>query len=105
MSLCLRIDKNFFDIETLQFSNSLFCNIPITDAAEALGVNRNTIADLIKGRSRVSTPMALRLAKAFGTTAELWLNMQQNYDLWMARKKVSLSNVKVLFSAEPSFSH
>ena len=79
--------------------------LTISEAAEALGVNRNTIADLIKGRSRVSTPMALRLAKAFGTTAELWLNMQQNYDLWMARKKVSLTNVKVLFSAEPSFSH
>ena len=79
--------------------------LTITDAAEALGVNRNTIADLIKGRSRVSTPMALRLAKALGTTPELWLNMQQNYDLWVARKKVSLSNVKVLFSAEPSFSH
>jgi hypothetical protein len=31
--------------------------------------------------------------------------MQQNYDLWMARKKISLTNVKVLFSAEPSFSH
>ena len=79
--------------------------LTIADAAEALGVNRNTIADLIKGRSRVSTPMALRLAKAFGTTAELWLNMQQNYDLWIARKKVSLSNVKLLFSTEPSFNH
>jgi addiction module HigA family antidote len=79
--------------------------LTITDAAEALGVTRNTFADLVNGRSRVSTPMALRLAKAFGTTAELWLNMQQNYDLWMARKKISLTNVKVLFSAEPSFSH
>lgn len=79
--------------------------LTITDAAKALGITRNTFAELIKGRSRVSTPMALRLAKAFGTTAELWLNMQQNYDLWIARKKVSLSDVKVLFSAEPSFSH
>lgn len=79
--------------------------LTITDAAKALGVTRNTLADLAKGRSRVSTPMALRLAKAFGTTAELWLNMQQNYDLWMARKKISLTNVKVLFSSEPSFSH
>ena len=79
--------------------------LTITDAAKALGITRSTFADLIKGRSRVSTLMALRLSKAFGTTAELWLNMQQNYDLWMARKKVSLTNVKVLFSAEPSFSH
>lgn len=79
--------------------------LSITNAAEALGITRNTLAELVKGHSRVSTPMALRLAKAFGTTAELWLNMQQNYDLWIARKKVSLSNVKVLFSTEPSVGH
>lgn len=79
--------------------------LTITDAAKALGITRNTFADLVKGRSRVSTPMALLLAKAFGTTAELWLNMQQNYDLWVARKKVSLSNVKVLFSTGPLVRH
>jgi len=39
--------------------------LTITDAAKALGVTRNTFLDLVKGRSRVSTPMALRLAKAF----------------------------------------
>ena len=51
------------------------------------------------------TAQSLRLTKAFGTTAELWLKMRQNYDLWVARKKVSLSNVKLLFSTEPSFNH
>jgi addiction module HigA family antidote len=79
--------------------------LTIKEAAKALGVNRNTLSELINGHARLSTPMALRLGKAFGTTAELWLNMQQNYDLWVARKKVSISNVKVLFSTEPSFSH
>jgi addiction module HigA family antidote len=78
--------------------------LTVTDVAKALGVTRKALSELANGRAGISTQMALRLGKAFGTTPELWLNMQQNYDLWLARKKVSLSKVKVLFSAEPSFS-
>ena len=40
--------------------------------------------------------MALKLAKAFGTSPELWLNMQQEYDLWQARQRVNLDNVEVI---------
>mgnify|MGYP002626334454 FL=1 len=69
----------------------------VTDVAKALGVTRKALSELANGRAGISTQMALRLGKAFGTTPELWLNMQQNYDLWLARKKTSLSNVKVLF--------
>lgn len=77
--------------------------LTVTDAAKALGVTRNALSELVNGHSGVSTPMALRLGKAFGTTPELWLNMQQNYDLLVARNKISLSNVKILFSNESSF--
>ena len=73
--------------------------LTVTDAAKALGVTRKALSELVNGRSGVSTSMALRLSKAFGTTAELWLNMQQNYDLWQARKNTRLSKVKVLFEA------
>ena len=78
--------------------------LTITDTAKALGVTRNALSELINGHSGVSTKMALRLGKSFGTTPELWLNMQQNYDLWLTRKKVSLSKIKILFSAKRSFS-
>jgi addiction module HigA family antidote len=71
--------------------------LTVTNSAESLGVTRKTLSELINGRSGISTTMALRLSKAFGTTPELWLNMQQNYDLWKARKKTKLSKVKVLF--------
>jgi len=71
--------------------------LTITTAAESLGITRKTLSELINRRSGISTSMALRLSKAFGTTPELWLNMQQNYDLWQARKKTRLSKVKVLF--------
>lgn len=79
-------------------------HLTVTDAAKALGVTRKALSELANGRAGISTQMALRLAKALGTTPELWLNMQQNYDLWMAREKMSLSQVKVLFSGELSLS-
>jgi addiction module HigA family antidote len=71
--------------------------LTVTNTAESLGITRKTLSELINGRSGISTSMALRLSKAFGTTPELWLNMQQNYDLWKARKKTKLSKVKILF--------
>lgn len=73
--------------------------LTITNTAESLGITRKTLSELINGRSGISTSMALRLSKAFGTTPELWLNMQQNYDLWRAKKRTRLSKVKVLFEA------
>jgi addiction module HigA family antidote len=60
--------------------------ISVTAAARALGVTRKALSELLNGRSGVSPAMALRLAKAFDTTAESSLNLQQQYDLWQARQ-------------------
>ena len=76
--------------------------LTVTNAAQSLGITRKTLSELVNGRSGISTSMALRLSKAFGTTPELWLNMQLNYDLWKAKKKTRLSKVKVLFEASIS---
>ena len=73
--------------------------LSVTTAASALGVTRKTFSELVNQKSGISTTMALRLAKAFDTTPELWLNLQQNYDLSKAKKRVRLSRVKVLFHA------
>ena len=40
--------------------------------------------------------MALKLAKAFGTSAQYWLNLQQAFDLWQAKQRVNLDNVEVI---------
>lgn len=61
--------------------------LSITDAAEGLGVTRKTLSQLINGHYGITPDMALRLAEAFNTTPQLWLNMQQNYDLRQAEKK------------------
>ncbi len=71
-------------------------NLTVTEVAEALGVSRKTLSALVNGHYGVSPDMAMRLAKAFGTTAKLWLNMQQNYDLWQAKQRANLSGVRVL---------
>jgi addiction module HigA family antidote len=71
----------------------------VTVAARGLGVTRKTLSELLNGKSGVSPSMALRLAIAFDSTAESWLNMQQQYDLYRARKNPALRRVKRLKAA------
>lgn len=49
--------------------------------ADALGVTRKTISALLNERQGLSVEMAVRLSKAFGTTPQMWINLQTNYDL------------------------
>ncbi|MEP7366450.1 MAG: HigA family addiction module antitoxin [Acidobacteriota bacterium] len=55
--------------------------LTITSAAEALGVSRQALNNLVNGKAGISPEMAVRLAKAFGGSAELWLRLQANHDL------------------------
>lgn len=64
------------------------------ECAQNLGVTRKTLSMLINARQGISAEMALRLGKAFGTTPMLWMNLQRNYDLWHAERKVKLSKIK-----------
>jgi len=57
-----------------------------TDLARLMGVSRRTISEVIHERRRLTPDIALRLAKVFNSTAEMWLNMQQAVDLWKANK-------------------
>lgn len=60
--------------------------LSVTEGAKVLGVTRQTLTKIINGRSGISAEMAIRLAKAFGGTAETWVRMQATYDLAQARK-------------------
>ena len=53
--------------------------------AEALGVSRQTINEVLREKRAISPVMALRLAQLFGNTPEFWLNAQRAYDLWQAK--------------------
>lgn len=70
--------------------------ISITEAAKALGVSRKMLSQVINGRARVTPNLAVRLAKAFKTTPESWLNQQIHYDLWQETQNCDLRLVQCL---------
>jgi len=61
--------------------------LSVTDAAKGLGVTRKALSELLNGHSGVSPEMAIRLEKAGWSTAETWLRMQLQCDLWQAQQK------------------
>ena len=69
-------------------------NISVTEAAKALDVSRKALFELLNGHSGISPVMAKKLAKALNTSAEFWMNLQQQYDIW--NTNADLSNVKLL---------
>ena len=68
--------------------------LSITRAAEILGVTRLTLSNLVNGKSGVSPEMAIRLSKAFGSSPEVWLGLQLDYDLAQAEKKAEQIKVE-----------
>jgi len=60
--------------------------LTITDAAEALGVTRNTLSELVNEKRGISPEMAVRLSKVFGGSEDGWLAQQAQYDLAQVRR-------------------
>ena len=68
--------------------------------AKALGVSRLTVYKIINAKGSVTANIALRLSKAFDTTPEYWLNLQNNYDLWhVSRESSAWKHVRALVHA------
>ena len=63
------------------------------ELAVKLDVAASTLSRILKGTSRITPEMALRLSKALGRSPESWLAMQDNHDLWLARQHVNLQGV------------
>ena len=61
--------------------------LSVTEAARGLGVTRQALSELVNEKAGISALMAIRLAKAFGSSPETWLGMQMAYDLWQARDR------------------
>jgi len=71
--------------------------LTVEQVATGLGTTRKTLSAIINCKQGVSPEMALRLSKAFNTTAEFWLHAQENYDLAQARKKIDVKHVEVFW--------
>lgn len=72
--------------------------LTVSGLADAVGVSRQSINELLRGRRAVSPEMALRLSALFGNSAEFWLNAQRAVDLWDATQDISddLARIKPL---------
>ena len=78
--------------------NPLHPGLTVTAGAKVLGVTRQALNNLLNGKSGISPEMAVRLAKAFGSSAETWLGIQLDYDLAQVRrreKEISVRRVKI----------
>jgi addiction module HigA family antidote len=70
--------------------------LTVAEAAEALGITRQQLYNVINGKSGVTPEMALRLEKGVGGTADSWLGMQTAYDLAQLRRRDTDIRVKKL---------
>ena len=70
--------------------------LSITDAAQALGVSRNSLSELVNARRGISPEMAVRLSKGFGGSPQSWLTQQAHYDLsQVAADKIKIKRLEV----------
>jgi addiction module HigA family antidote len=61
--------------------------ISVSEAAAHLGVSRVTLSRILNCKAGISAEMSLRLSEAFGTSPDLWLKLQVQYDMWKAAQK------------------
>ena len=75
--------------------------LTVTRLAEAIGVSRQSVNELLRERRAISPDMALRIARLFDNTAEFWLNAQRAIDLWGTAQaiKTDVSRIKPLSAA------
>ena len=74
--------------------------LSIQEVANGLGTTRKTLSAIINGKQSVTPEMAIKLATSFNnTTPEFWLHVQDNFNLFLARKKVNTKKIKVFWEA------
>jgi antitoxin HigA-1 len=66
----------------------------VTEVAKGLGVARANLSAIVNERAGISPELAVKLSEAFGNTAQFWVNLQKNYELWHAERKVNRSAVQ-----------
>lgn len=71
------------------------------ELADNLGISRNTLFKIRTAQNSITPTIAVRLAEAFGTTPNLWLNLQQNYDLWVEENEKTHKRVIPLYKSIP----
>lgn len=68
----------------------------ITEAAKRLAISRPTLSSILNCHAGISPEMALRLSKLLGTSIELWVNLQAQYDAWQISRQAKHIKIKPL---------
>ena len=71
--------------------------LTVTEAARVLGVTRQALNNLVNGKAGISPEMSMRLSKAFGSSPEVWLGLQMEYDLAQLEKEAGKIKVRRVF--------
>jgi addiction module HigA family antidote len=76
-------------------------DMSVTEAARALKVSRQTLHRVLSGKAAVSPEMALRLGKFCGNGPDIWLRLQEVFDLWHAKRAIAgeLAQIKTAKAA------
>ncbi|MBC8109527.1 MAG: HigA family addiction module antidote protein [Verrucomicrobia bacterium] len=69
--------------------------LTIIEVSEGLGISRKHLSNILNAHVSITPEIALRISKAFRTSPELWLNMQRNYDLREAEKKLTDVTIRI----------
>lgn len=67
--------------------------LSITEAAKGLDISQKQLSQIVNGKAGISPTMAIKLAHAFDTSPQLWLNMQDQYNLWQVKQSIDLKKV------------
>jgi addiction module HigA family antidote len=73
--------------------------LTITEVAKGLGIARANLSAIVNERAGISPELAVKLSIAFGNSSQFWINLQKNYELWYAEKKVNRKRIRNFVAA------
>src|SRR5680860_1248657 len=66
----------------------------LQEIAQGMDISRKTLSKILNGHQGISPEMSVRLSEAFGTSAEFWIDIHRNYDLWHAEHNVERQSLR-----------
>ncbi len=67
--------------------------LTITEVAKGLKITRSNLSSVINGHLKITPQLAVKLSEAFGNSAQFWINLLNNYELWHIEKKVNRADI------------
>lgn len=69
-------------------------NYTPVEISNSLGITQEMLSDILNERVGICPEICVRLSEAFGTSAEFWIDVQANYDLWQAERTIERKSIR-----------